>query len=41
MMINNLEAQIPKFYTAFQQKDFETMAALYHPDATFEDAAFS
>ena len=40
MMINNLEAQITKFYTAFQQKDFETMAALYHPDATFEDAAF-
>ena len=39
-MINNLEAQITKFYTAFQQKDFETMAALYHPDATFEDAAF-
>lgn len=39
-MINNLEAQITKFYTAFQQKDYETMAALYHKDATFEDEAF-
>lgn len=39
-MNHNLEAQITKFYTAFQQKDFETMATLYHPEATFEDAAF-
>ena len=31
---------ITQFYAAFQRKDFETMAALYHADATFEDAAF-
>ena len=31
---------ITQFYTAFQQKDFETMATLYHPEATFKDAAF-
>lgn len=31
---------ITKFYTAFQQKDYETMASLYHPEATFKDAAF-
>ena len=31
---------ISRFYTAFQQKDYETMASCYHPDATFKDAAF-
>lgn len=31
---------VTKFYTAFQQKDYETMASLYHPEATFRDAAF-
>lgn len=31
---------ITRFYTAFQQKDYKTMAALYHPEATFKDAAF-
>ncbi len=39
-MTNNNAAHITKFYTAFQQKDYETMAALYHPEATFKDAAF-
>lgn len=32
---------ITKFYDAFARKDFAAMAALYHPDATFEDAAFA
>ena len=31
---------ITQFYTAFQRKDFDTMATLYHPEATFKDAAF-
>jgi len=31
---------ITQFYTAFQQKDYETMGTLYHPEATFKDAAF-
>ncbi|MDO8368372.1 MAG: nuclear transport factor 2 family protein [Saprospiraceae bacterium] len=35
-----MEATITKFYTAFQQKDYETMASLYHPEAMFKDAAF-
>jgi ketosteroid isomerase-like protein len=33
-------ALITKFYTAFQQKDYRAMAASYHPEAHFEDAAF-
>lgn len=36
----NHVSTITKFYTAFQQKDFETMASLYHPEARFKDAAF-
>lgn len=35
-----MEATINKFYTAFQQKDYKTMASMYHPEATFRDAAF-
>ncbi len=35
-----MEATITKFYTAFQQKDYKAMASLYHPEATFKDAAF-
>lgn len=31
---------ITTFYTAFSQKDYKTMAACYHPDATFHDGAF-
>lgn len=31
---------IERFYTAFQQGDWATMAACYHPDATFSDPAF-
>ena len=39
-MTNSNAATIKKFYTAFQQKDYETMGSLYHPEATFKDAAF-
>lgn len=28
------------FYQAFQRRDYTTMAACYHPEATFEDAIF-
>jgi len=35
-----MKATLIRFYTAFQQKDYETMASLYHPEATFKDAAF-
>jgi hypothetical protein len=31
---------IETFYSAFQKKDFKTMAACYHPDAYFRDEAF-
>ncbi|WP_250658073.1 nuclear transport factor 2 family protein [Alkalimarinus coralli] len=31
---------IEKFYRAFQQRDYQTMANCYHPDAKFEDEAF-
>ena len=31
---------IETFYIAFQQKDYETMAKCYHPDAYFKDEAF-
>lgn len=29
------------FYTAFQQRDHEAMAACYHPEVVFDDPAFS
>ena len=38
--MNPNEQLIHRFYTAFQNKDYETMASLYHPDATFRDGAF-
>lgn len=31
---------IETFYRAFQELDFETMAAVYHPEATFTDPVF-
>jgi ketosteroid isomerase-like protein len=31
---------IDQFYTAFQKKDWKSMQALYHDDATFSDPAF-
>jgi hypothetical protein len=33
-------ALIEKFYTAFQQKDAESMLACYHPEVVFEDPVF-
>ena len=33
-------AVITRFYRAFQQLDFATMAACYHPDAEFSDPVF-
>lgn len=33
-------ALIERFYTAFQQKDWATMAACYHPEVQFSDPAF-
>ncbi len=38
--MNNTEALIRKFYTAFQQRDFLTMQSCYHPEATFSDPVF-
>ena len=38
-MISNRQT-IKKFYTSFQQLDAESMTALYHPEATFEDPVF-
>ncbi|MBB1486157.1 nuclear transport factor 2 family protein [Oceanospirillum sediminis] len=31
---------IETFYTAFQNRDYKTMASCYHPDAYFRDEAF-
>lgn len=31
---------IQKFYQAFQQRDWQSMHACYHPDVTFEDPVF-
>ncbi|MEL6442788.1 MAG: nuclear transport factor 2 family protein [Bacteroidota bacterium] len=33
-------ALIDRFYTAFQQRDADGMAACYHPDVVFSDPAF-
>ena len=33
-------ALITRFYSAFQQRDADTMAACYHPEASFSDPAF-
>lgn len=34
------KALIERFYSAFQQKDYQTMARCYHPEAYFRDEAF-
>lgn len=34
------EELLQRFYAAFQRLDHATMAACYHPEATFEDAIF-
>ncbi|GAA4378737.1 nuclear transport factor 2 family protein [Hymenobacter koreensis] len=34
------EKLLHRFYQAFQRRDHAGMAACYHPEATFEDAAF-
>lgn len=34
------EQLLHRFYQAFQRRDHAGMVACYHPDATFEDAAF-
>ncbi len=39
-MINPMKGLIEKFYTAFQNKDAETMISCYHDDITFSDPAF-
>lgn len=38
--MNNYEALIHKFYTAFSEKDAEKMADCYHSDVIFSDPAF-
>ena len=35
------KALIERFYQAFSEKDYHTMAACYHEEASFSDAAFS
>jgi ketosteroid isomerase-like protein len=35
------EQLIRKFYNAFSNKDYKTMQSCYHPEAVFNDAAFS
>jgi len=37
---NSNKALIETFYSAFQKKDYKTMAECYHPDAYFRDEAF-
>jgi ketosteroid isomerase-like protein len=39
-MIEN-QALIEKFYTAFQQRDYEGMIACYHPEIHFSDPVFT
>lgn len=34
------EQLLHRFYQAFQRRDYAGMAACYHPEATFDDAAF-
>ncbi len=38
--MNVNEQLINKFYKAFAQKDYHTMAECYHPEAKFKDEAF-
>jgi ketosteroid isomerase-like protein len=39
--MNENEALIQRFYTAFSRRDHAVMAACYGPDAAFEDEAFN
>jgi ketosteroid isomerase-like protein len=39
--MNTNEQLIHKFYSAFAEKDYNTMAECYHPEATFRDEAFN
>ena len=39
--MNPNEQLVNKFYEAFAQKDYHTMAECYHPAATFRDEAFN
>ena len=40
-MVNQENAELlTKFYTAFQQRDYKTMAQCYHPKVHFSDPAF-
>ncbi|MFN8348635.1 MAG: nuclear transport factor 2 family protein [Spirosomataceae bacterium] len=34
------QALIERFYTAFQQKDYQTMQQCYHPEVRFSDPVF-
>ena len=34
------ENLLNQFYSSFQQKDYQTMARCYHPNATFKDEIF-
>lgn len=38
--MNVHQSLLEQFYTAFQQRDYRGMAAVYHPAATFRDGAF-
>ncbi len=38
--MNNNQSLIEQFYSDFQQRNYRQMATAYHPDATFQDAAF-
>lgn len=40
IVMNPNEATIQRFYKAFQQLDYATMQACYHPEAVFNDPAF-
>ncbi|MCX8492504.1 MAG: nuclear transport factor 2 family protein, partial [Cyclobacteriaceae bacterium] len=38
--MNQHKQLIEKFYSAFQQKDWQTMQNCYHEEVTFNDPAF-
>ncbi len=38
--MNPSQSLVEQFYTAFQQRDYRSMAAAYHSAATFRDEAF-
>lgn len=41
MTSEETRAALTRFYDAFSKRDGETMAAMYAPEATFEDAVFA